>query len=525
MDYRIQHTEEMVGADHPMKADTLNRLALVEHYNDGTHGVISDFKAKSPCADVRAFGAKGDGVTDDTSAIQSAIDSGKSVYCPAGTYYISGQLTLPDGIELYGDGRVRTIFKVAAAFTNFAFKSQGDGTTDGSKKRGYLHDFGIDGTQGTSALGGILLDWTYIWTLERIYVYDFFNDNAIGFHVKDSFNINLQSCQAKLGKLISGTYYKHGTGFKVSSSSPSGQNATQITLADCLSQINLTGIILSFSTAADGVLIEQCAVGRNGIGIDFQAGTLYGAEVTKNHIEYNTTGIKGAATLRGLDINGNYFWDTDTAIDLTSISEVAIACNTFNGTTGTRTTLSASNCTSIVWENTNTAFSTAYSGMSLTNTVVNFSPTNEVELAISSNASTPALLKTRNRYVFQNTAGTNVGNFTGVQAGQTLYFRFNDAYTRIYESANIKLKEGGVYGTGSTLVLFTPDGTNFYEVGRDIPKEAVIPTDASSIFKDFTHSVGDVRHNSSPSAGGSIGWVCTTGGTPGVWKNFGAISA
>ena len=36
-DQRIQYTEEMVGAAHPSKADTLNRLGIVEHNNDGTH--------------------------------------------------------------------------------------------------------------------------------------------------------------------------------------------------------------------------------------------------------------------------------------------------------------------------------------------------------------------------------------------------------------------------------------------------------------------------------------------------------
>ncbi|HHD11906.1 MAG TPA: hypothetical protein ENK42_05640 [Deltaproteobacteria bacterium] len=36
-DQRIQYTEELVGAGHPTKPDTLNRLVLVEHNNDGTH--------------------------------------------------------------------------------------------------------------------------------------------------------------------------------------------------------------------------------------------------------------------------------------------------------------------------------------------------------------------------------------------------------------------------------------------------------------------------------------------------------
>lgn len=40
-----------------------------------------------------------------------------------------------------------------------------------------------------------------------------------------------------------------------------------------------------------------------------------------------------------------------------------------------------------------------------------------------------------------------------------------------------------------------------------------------------TWAVGDIVLNNNPSAGGYIGWVCTTAGTPGTWKQFGAILA
>ena len=40
-----------------------------------------------------------------------------------------------------------------------------------------------------------------------------------------------------------------------------------------------------------------------------------------------------------------------------------------------------------------------------------------------------------------------------------------------------------------------------------------------------TWVVGDIVYNDTPAAGGFIGWVCTTAGTPGTWKTFGAISA
>jgi hypothetical protein len=35
---------------------------------------------------------------------------------------------------------------------------------------------------------------------------------------------------------------------------------------------------------------------------------------------------------------------------------------------------------------------------------------------------------------------------------------------------------------------------------------------------------GDTVYISAPTAGGNIGHVCVTGGTPGTWKTFGAIS-
>ena len=40
-----------------------------------------------------------------------------------------------------------------------------------------------------------------------------------------------------------------------------------------------------------------------------------------------------------------------------------------------------------------------------------------------------------------------------------------------------------------------------------------------------THATGDIAFNSSPAAGGQVGWVNTAGGTPGTWKTFGLIES
>jgi hypothetical protein len=70
--------------------------------------VNGDFITKGPWADVRAFGAKGDGVNDDTSGIQAAINSlpnGGIVFFPAGNYLITSTLSIAtSSITLQGSG-------------------------------------------------------------------------------------------------------------------------------------------------------------------------------------------------------------------------------------------------------------------------------------------------------------------------------------------------------------------------------------------------------------------------------------
>jgi hypothetical protein len=50
------------------------------------------------------------------------------------------------------------------------------------------------------------------------------------------------------------------------------------------------------------------------------------------------------------------------------------------------------------------------------------------------------------------------------------------------------------------------------------------PQYASAAPTTLSWVVGDIVYNTTSTAGGFIGWVCTTAGTPGTWKTFGAIS-
>lgn len=65
---------------------------------------------------VFSYGAAGNGVSDDTAAIQAAIDSasqsGGKVKIPAGTYLCSGLVISSSGVRIEGDGRAATILKL-----------------------------------------------------------------------------------------------------------------------------------------------------------------------------------------------------------------------------------------------------------------------------------------------------------------------------------------------------------------------------------------------------------------------------
>ena len=75
---------------------------------------------KAPVS-VLDFGAVGDGVANDTAAIQAAIDTGaKSVYFPQGTYLISSSLKITDSERnFFGDGGLKSSPVIQASTNTF----------------------------------------------------------------------------------------------------------------------------------------------------------------------------------------------------------------------------------------------------------------------------------------------------------------------------------------------------------------------------------------------------------------------
>lgn len=146
----------------------LNRnFARAEQQGGGGGGESGDTVIVEGAINVKTdFHAVGDGITDDTVALENAFaaafDGNRPVYIPSGTYLIRRPLTLRSGMEIYGDGKNLTTIKKKAAVwhTVTANMSVGDNVAT------------LDSVSGLSVGDGMfILDWRARANSSRFYTH------------------------------------------------------------------------------------------------------------------------------------------------------------------------------------------------------------------------------------------------------------------------------------------------------------------------------------------------------------------
>jgi len=269
---------------------------------------------------VKDFGAVGDGVTDDTAAIQAAIDSfGAStsssarglVRLPKGTYKVTSSLYLPIEVSLVGDGGRTTKIVGDGDFEIIQWYSDIPTYSKGVKISGiWLSGSGVG--SGNTNNTGIRLDHPF--GMDHLTLEDIRLDGFAGYGIQTDQqgsgattncfqfstwnNIRIENC---------GTGVLMGEGFCGEST------INDLVITDCTTYGVEFGISAT-SVGAQGLTFNNLVIGRCPTGVYFGAGTSGMIVFNSGHFEnLDSIGVHlNATNNKGLLFNGSWFVNTPT---------------------------------------------------------------------------------------------------------------------------------------------------------------------------------------------------------------------
>lgn len=254
--------------------------------------LLNDLEDRKPEVDnqpinVRDFGATGDGITDDTLAIQAAIDvcgpqpdtslryATRALYVPAGTYVITAPLQIHNifGFEMCGDGQYATRFLVSGNLAGPVFDLNGVPHCAFEQFAITAIDFDVD----NRCTAGIDIHWSGVsgaatrrTTVNRVYVTDLHFVNGFQIETVDSSKqndeITIQDCVVD------------GSNFDV--------DAPDATYWRAGVRIGQTGVVSgnTFQVLLVRPGIQQCRSAVQALGTSFHS---YGGGFQANSFDFN----------------------------------------------------------------------------------------------------------------------------------------------------------------------------------------------------------------------------------------------
>jgi hypothetical protein len=188
------------------------------------------------------FGAKGDGTTDDTAAIQAAINyasslGGGAIYFPDGTY-IAGTLILYDKIFLRGQSRFRTVIQLKSGTNADLIQSYNAPTLHSTRPNaGGLTSFGLidlqlDGNRAGNTTGHCINVFgarplfcnLYIKNAPQRGMWTDFTDSAQTFGMEGSFHNIVVDSSGEEGFYFQGPHDSQISDLVIIDSSQKGSN-------------------------------------------------------------------------------------------------------------------------------------------------------------------------------------------------------------------------------------------------------------------------------------------------------------
>ncbi len=227
---------------------------------------------------IKSFGAAGDGVTDDTAAIQAAVNAATTsprytLYIPAGTYLMTSGVTINGRIAMIGDGMNNSTF-LYRPVNGVAFSWTADGTYSYFKGIKLLHDqtrvvgntaTGFQTFQGAACV-------LYVW--EQCWIEGF---QLWGIDLNDSFNCKFADGRLRrngvVGTLAAGGTNGQGGGMRMQRITFTGAATTGNDFSNCYITGNHFGVKIEPSgnnNKAFNTRFDNCIFEENWIGCDLR---------------------------------------------------------------------------------------------------------------------------------------------------------------------------------------------------------------------------------------------------------------
>ena len=433
---------------------------------DGTGAVARSVQDKlRDEVSVKDFGATGDGVTDDTAAIQAAIDNAVAndialVRVPSGTYNITEPIRLYTGVSFIGDNAATSIISKSTSTTGTGSNTARGGTITDSyayddiiqlihEDNQYTYNVIIKGLRLTKtsygpSSHGIYYPRAAYLTIEDVHILNV----QYGTFTYDTFVSSVKNTQVQ-AVAYGFTHANDGSGLGSGTTANFQNCAVNFDNTVVQPSIGFNLVTLTYSN------VISCGV-DNGNRADNNAIVAYYLESS------NTISVSGCGCENS---KGRMIYIGSGSATFTNLRTIAIT----GASTGTNST---------VWCETNSV---------LTLIDCNFEP------LVSAGTQYNWTVQTGGQVLEVNPQASPSGGNTFIS------YTSGGAKTTITPTSTIKITSNGSYTYQAYPIL------------------AAAPTSG-------TWALGDIVYNSSPTSGGYVGWICTVAGTPGTWKTFGAIS-